>query len=155
MSPIENTPPGAPLPRNTTPLPVNAPAPKPAKPQTDAFHISIDARARLGKDQKPEVVVENMVVDGGDVQEQIDVRAKGKSAGVQRQIAEKVVAAIAEQVAHQIEPVLEEKLASALEAEHLSPQLAHEVALKCMPQIAQVIAQQLAQKVKVSYSLGH
>jgi hypothetical protein len=140
-----------PPPRNTTPLPTGAPVPeKPAKRATDAISISIDARARLGKDNQPEVVVEGMTVDGGGVADQVEARAKGHAAGVRNQITQQVVAAIAEQVAKAIEPVLEAKLASCLAEEHLPPQLAHELALKTMPQIAQAVAQQLARQVKLT-----
>ncbi|MDB5099920.1 MAG: hypothetical protein JWM80_4341 [Cyanobacteria bacterium RYN_339] len=154
MSPIDRTPPAQPA-RNTNPLPpATLPPAKAVKPQTDAIKISIDARARLGKDNQPELVVDEMTVDGGNVQETIDANAKGRSAGVRRQVTEQVVAAIAEQVSKAIEPLLEEKLAASLEAEHLPPKLAHELAIKAMPQIAHAIAEQLAKKVNVTYSLG-
>lgn len=148
MTQIHSTTP-TPTARNTNPLPA-APPEKQAKTPTDAFHISIDARARLGKDNKPEVVVEDLQVEGGAVADQVEARAKGRTAGVRDQITQQVVAAIAQQVAKAIEPVLEQKLADALVQEHLPASLAHELAVKTMPQISAAVAQQLAQQVKIT-----
>lgn len=133
--------------------PATGPLGKKADP--DAINISVDARVRLGKDNKPELVLEDLTVTGADVQAAAAVESNmaGRRAGVRQQITRAVVLQIAEQVAAAIVPVLAEKLEAALVAEHLPASLAADLAKQAVPEIARVVAAQIAQKVTITTSI--
>lgn len=158
MPPIERTPPTT-GPLRTAPAPAPAASPGPTAPtapkrEPDAVSISIDARVKLGDDNKPEVVLEDVEVNGLDVSTQVEKNMKGRRKGLRDQVTEQVVKAIAEQVAHAITPVLSEKLESALRQEGLPAGMAGDLARQAVPEIAKIVAAQLAKEVKVSYSIG-
>ena len=148
-------PPTGPL-KKGAPAGASQTAPLGPKPVPDAIAISIDARVRLGKDNKPEIVLEGVEVDGADVQASAEVEKnmQGRRKGLREQVTAQVVQAIAEQVAKAVAPTLEHELEAALRAENLPADLADDLARQTVPEIAKIIAAKIAEKVKVSYSLG-
>lgn len=153
MSPIDGTPPPTgPLkkPQPAAGAPKTAPlAPKSAR---DAIAISVDARVRLNKENKPEVVLEGVAVDGVDAKAQAEVEKnmKGRGKGVRDQVTQQVVKAISEQVAIAVMPKLEHELGQALEAEHLPASLAADLARQVTPEIAKIVAAKIAEQVKIT-----
>lgn len=147
-----NTPPHTGLnPGKYQPRKQSRPEPTTPAPEQDRISVSIDARVKLGKDNRPEVVLEGVEVDGLDVSSQVDANMQGRRAGLRDQITRAVADAVAKQVAEAIVPVLEDKLESALEAEGLPAGLADDLAREAVPEIAGIIARRLAEEAKVSY----
>lgn len=145
-----------PLRKDSAGLGVGQTGPLAPKPARDAIAISVDARVRLGKDNKPEIVLDGVAVDGAEVtaQAEVEKNMQGRRAGVRAQVTKQVVQAIAEQVAKAIVPTLEQELSSALAAEHLPASMASDLARQAVPEIAKVVAAKIAEQVKVSYTLG-
>lgn len=126
-------------------------APLGPKSPSDAINISVDARVRLGKDDKPEVVVDGLTVDGVDAQAQaaVEKNMAGRRKGLREQITAQVVQQIAQQVALAVVPTLESELGSALAAEHLPASLAADLARQAAPEIAKIVAERIAEQVKL------
>jgi hypothetical protein len=127
-----------------------------AKRANDAINISVDARVRLNKENKPEVVLDGVVVDGVDAKAQAEVEKnmKGRRPGLRQQVTQAVVEQIAAQVAQAIAPTLEQKLEEALVAEHLPAGLADDLARQTIPELAKIVAAKIAENAKVSYKVG-
>lgn len=127
-------------------------APLGPKAPSDAINISVDARVKLGKDNKPEVVVDGLTVEGVDAQAQaaVDKNLQGRRKGLREQITAQVVQQIAQQVALAVMPKLESELGNALEAEHLPASLAADLARQTAPEIAKLVAAKIAEKVTIT-----
>lgn len=150
----------------TGPSPKGAPAPSqpveatpgPTPAAQDRIQISVDARVKLGEDKKPEVVLEDVEVNGIDVSSQVERNMAGRRSGLRERVTAQVAKAIADQVAQALVPVLEDKLEGALVAEGLPPSLSDELAKKTVPELSRLIAQHLAEQAaaqaKISYKLG-
>jgi hypothetical protein len=139
--------------------PVEAtPGPAQAPQEQDRIQISVDARVKLGADKKPEVVLEDVEVNGIDVNSQVERNMAGRRSGLRERVTAQVAKAIADQVALALVPVLEDKLEGALTAEGLPPSLSDELAKKTVPELSRLIAQHLAEQAaaqaKISYKLG-
>ena len=141
--------------RAASQAPRETPAPKPAG---DGISISMDARVKLGENQKPEVVLEGVTVEGDALEQHVEANVernlrnvrKGLRAKVAEQVTEQVVQAIASQVAQAITPVMEQKLKDALEAENLPASLASQLTREVVPTITALVAEQLAKNVEIS-----